>query len=82
MGQKIQKLSKVDVNEFPISLTILNIDTFTYHLAKYLLSTLSASEYTVKSTKVFVQKVTVKVSQSHQMISFIIKSLITNVPSE
>ena len=52
------------------------------HLAKFL-SPLSASEYTVKSTKDFIEKLkTVKVPKGYQMVSFDVKALFTNVPLE
>ena len=44
---------------------------------------LSASEYTVKSTKDFIEKLrTVKVPKEYQMVSFDVKALFTNVPLE
>ena len=56
--EKIHKLSQGDQAEkLPIRPIIFNIDTATYRLAKHfakLLSLLSASEYTVKSTKDFI----------------------------
>ena len=64
---KIHKLSNNDsVDKLPIRPIISNIGTATYHLvAKYLsklISPLSISEYTVSSTKDFVQNVqTIKV---------------------
>ena len=70
----------------PIRPTISNIDTTTYHLAKYLsklISSLSISEYTVSSTKDFVQNIrTIKVPTGHHMVSFDVKSLLANVPLE
>ena len=52
------------------------------HLAKFL-SPLSTSEYTVKSTKDFIEKLkTVKVPKGYQMVSFDVKALFTNVPLE
>ena len=51
-------------------------------LAK-LLSPLSTLEYTVKSTKVFTEKLrTVKVPKGYQMVSFDVKALFTNIPLE
>ena len=44
---------------------------------------LSVSEYTVKSTKDFIEKLrTVKVPKEYQMVSFDVKALFTNVPLE
>ena len=54
------KIHKIDtnekVNDLPIRPIISNIETATYHLAKYLahlLKPLSESQYTVKNTKAF-----------------------------
>ena len=63
---KIHKLSQGDqVEKCSIRPIISNIDTATYRLAKHLaklLSPLSTSEYTLKSTKDFIEKLkTVKV---------------------
>ena len=70
----------------PIRPTISNIGTTTYHLAKYLsklISSLSISEYTVSSTKDFVQNIrTIKVPTGYYMVSFDVKSLLANVPLE
>ena len=85
---KIHKLSQGDqVDKLPIIKPIIsNIDTATYRLAKHLakfLSLLSTSEYTVKSTKDFIEKLkTVKVPPGHQLVSFDLKALFTNVPLE
>ena len=58
----------------------------TYRIAKHLaklLSPLSTSEYTVKSTKDLIEKLkTVKVPKGNQMVSFDAKALFTNVPLE
>ena len=84
---KIHKLSQGDqVEKPPIRPIISNIDTATYWLAKHLaklLSQLSPSEYTVKSTKYFIEKLrTVKVPKRYRMVSFDVKALSTNVPLE
>ena len=85
---KIHKLSQGDqVDKLPIIKPIIsNIDTATYRLAKHLaklLSPLSTSKYTVKSTKDFIEKFkTVKVPTGHQLVSFDVKALFTNVPLE
>jgi len=57
---KIHKLREGDnVNQLPLRPIISNVNTASYHLAKYLaklLSPLSKSEYTVKSTNDFIHK--------------------------
>ena len=84
---KIHKLSNDNnVEIFPIRPIISNIGTATYSQAKYLsklTSPLSSSEYTVSSTKDFVQNIqTIKVPTGYHMVSFDVKSLLTNVPLE
>ena len=84
---KIHKLSNDDnVEKLPIRPIISNIGTATYLLAKYLsklMSPLSISEYTVSSTKDFVQNIrTSKVPTGYYMVSFDVKALFTNVPLE
>ena len=58
---KVHKLpEKGNVDQLPIRLTVSNIGTATYQLANYLaklLSPLSQSQYTVKSTKDFIEKI-------------------------
>ena len=65
---KIHKLSPGDqIEKLPIRPIISNIDTATYRLAKHLaklLSPLSASEYTVKSTRLYR-----KIKNSYEMVS-------------
>ena len=72
------------VDKLPIQPIVSNIRTPTNQLAKYqgkLLSPLANSEYNVTSTKDFIKKIkNVKVSNGHQLISFDVKSLFTNVP--
>ena len=85
--EKIHKLSNdSNVEKLPIRPIISNIGTATYNLAKYLsklISPLSSSEYTVSSTKHFVQNIqTIKVPIGYHMVSFDVKSLFTNVPLE
>ena len=84
---KMHKLSQGDqVEKLPIRSIISNVDTATYRLVKHrakLLSPLSTSECTVKSTKDFIEKLrTVKVPKGYQMVSFDVKALFTNVPLE
>ena len=59
-----RKIDKVHengtINDLPIRPIVSNIGTASYHLAKYLahlLSPLSQSEFTVKSTREFMSKV-------------------------
>ena len=82
---KLHKISiNDDVDKLLIRPIISNIGTPTYQLAKYLakiLSPLANSEYIVTSTKDFIEKIkNVKVPDGHQLISFDVKSLFTNVP--
>ena len=52
------------------------------HLSQFL-SLLSTSEYTVKNTKCFIEKLrTDEVLKGYQMVSFDVKALFTNVPLE
>ena len=70
----------------PIRPIISNIGTATCNLAKYLsklTSPLSSSEYTVSSTRDFVQNLrTIKIPIGYHMVSFDVKSLLTSVPLE
>lgn len=84
---KIPKLSQGEqVDRLPIRPIIPNINTVTYQVAKYiatLTSPLSTSEYTVKTTKDFIEKIrTVKVTKGYRMLSFDVKALFTNEPLE
>ena len=58
---KIHKLSPNDtINKLPLRTIVSNIGTATYHLSKYLaelLSPLSESQYTIKNSKHFVEKI-------------------------
>ena len=82
-----EKLHKILINDgadkLPISPIISNIRTPTYQPEKYLaklLSPLGNLEYTVTRTKDFIGKIkNVKVYDGHQLISFDVKSLFTNV---
>ena len=82
---KLHKISiNDDVDKLLIRPIISNIGTPTYQLAKHLakiLSPLANSEYIVTSTKDFIEKIkNVKVPDGHQLISFDVKSLFTNMP--
>ena len=82
---KIHKLLPNDtINELPLRPIVSNIGSATCHLSKYLaklLSPLSKSEYTIKSTKYFVEKIKKEhIPNDHLLVSFDVKSLFTNVP--
>ena len=81
---KIHKLSSNDLNGLPLRLIVSNIGTAAYETAKYLaklLSPLSKSNYTINSTKQFVNHIRKqKVPDGYQMVSFDVTSLFTNVP--
>ena len=72
------------VDDLPIQPTISNINTASCQLAKYLaklLSPLSMSEYTVKSTSDFSSHIKGQnIPNSFKLISFDVTSLFTNVP--
>ena len=74
------------MDQLPIRPIISNIGTATYQLAKYLaklLSPLSQSQYTVKSTKGFMEKIrNVNVPHGFDMILFDMKFLFASVPLE
>ena len=65
---------------------ISDIGAATYHLAKYLsklILPLCISEYTVPSTKDFIQNIrTIKIPIEYHRVSSDVKSLITNDPLE
>ena len=71
------------MDQLPIRPIIYNIGTATHQLAKYLaklLFPLSQSQYTVKSTKDFTDKIrNVNVPHGFDMISFDVKSLFTRI---
>ena len=84
---KVHKLKPEDedkVNRLPIRPIISNIGTATHKTAKYLcdlLSPLGKSEYTVESTKEFINRIKgTRVPEGYVMISFDVVSLFTNVP--
>ena len=82
---KFHKISIHDgVGKLPIRPIISNIEKPTYQPAKYLaklLSPLANSEYTVTSSKDFIEKIkNAKVSDGHQLSSFDVKSLFTDEP--
>ena len=74
------------VDQLPIRPTASNIGTATYNLARHLtklLSPLSKCKYTTDSTKHFLEKIKQEtVPDGYKMVSFDVKSLFTNLPSE
>ena len=72
------------VNNLPLRPIISNIGTTSYHLAKYLaktLSPLSKSEYTVNNNLELISYMkAISIPSDHNLISFDVKSLFTNVP--
>ena len=64
--------------------SLINNGTATYHLLKYLaelLSPISESEYTIKNTKYFVEKIKKEhITNDHLLVLLDVKSLFTNVP--
>ena len=84
---EIAKIHKIDtsrkVEDLPITPTVSNIGTATYHLAKYLaqlLKPFSESQYTVKNTKEFTKKIRKqKIPKDYTMGSFDVVSLLANV---
>ena len=71
------------INNLPIRPIVLNLNTATYNLAKYLFKLLSPLQQlgnTAKNTKEFIKDFKQKLSQEHKMLSFDVKSLFTNVP--
>ena len=82
---KLHKLWPNDtIKELSLRPIIPNIGNATYHLSKYLaelLSPLSESEYTIKKTKHFVEKIKKEhIPNDHLLVSFDVKSLFTKVP--
>ena len=83
---KIHKLRENSniVDDLPIRPVISNIGTATYEISKYLanlLSPLTKSEYTISSTKEFIQRLKSKsIDPNYDMVSFDVTSLFTNVP--
>ena len=84
------KIHKVPRNgnkdQLPIRSIVSNLNTATYQLAEHLskiLSLLRESEYTIKSTRHFMEIIKRKeVPEGFQMMSFDVNSLFLNVPLE
>ena len=84
---KLHKLKNDStVDDLPIRPIISNINTASYQLAKYLaklLSPLSTSEYTVKSTSDFITHIKRQnIPNNFKLISFDVTSLLTNDKNE
>ena len=82
---KVHKLNgSTDVNQLPMRPVISNIGTATYELSKYLadlLRPLTKSEYSIDSTKDFIDRIRQKgIPQGYEMVSFDVVSLFTSVP--
>ena len=82
---KVHKLKdSTDVDQLPLRPVISNIGTATYELSKYLaelLKPLTKSEYSIDSTKDFVDRIKTKcINQEFVVISFDMVSLFTSVP--
>ena len=83
---KLHKLNRgcKDVNQLPIRPIISNIGTATYKTSKYLaklLAPLTKSEYSITSTAEFISRIRdLKVDKDHDMVSFDVSNLFTNVP--
>ena len=83
---KVHKLKEdtYSINNLPLRPVISNIGTATYELSKYLanlLQPLTKNEYTIDSTKHFVEKIRgERIPRDHEMVSFDVVSLFTNVP--
>ena len=82
---KVHKLKQGDsVDQLLLRPMVSNCGTASYKLEKYLaklLSPLSKSQYTVQSTKEFINHIKKqKVPSNYKMISFDVISLFTNVP--
>ena len=73
-------------NELQLRPIASHIGTATYYLSKYLaelLSPLSESEYIIKKTKHFVEKIKKEhVLNDHLLVSFDVKSLFPNVQQD
>ena len=82
---KVHKLKgSNDVNRLPMRPVISNIGTATYELSKHLadlLKPLTKSQYSIDSTKDFVNKIRQKrIPQDFELVSFDVVSLFTSVP--
>ena len=75
----------MNLQDLPLRLVISNVGTASYQLAKYLaklLSPLSKSQYTVNSTKEFIDLIKKETAPSSYKISFDVYLLFTMVPSD
>ena len=76
--------SSRDVEQLPVRPIISNIGTATYQTSKYLaklLAPLTKSKYTINSTTDFITFTqNLKLDKDHDLVSFDVSSLFTNVP--
>ena len=84
---KIHKLLELGtVDQLPLRPIVSNIGTASYYLAKHLgkiLAPLSKSEYTLRNTKFLPISLNLKkIPSNHQLISFDVVALFTNVPTD
>ena len=83
---KVHKLKEdtYSISNLPLRPVISNIGTATYEISKYLanlLQPLTKNEYTIDSTKHFVEKIRgERIPSDHELVSFDVVSLFTNVP--
>ena len=82
---KVHKLKDSrNVDELPLRPVISNIGTATYELSKYLaelLKPLTKSQYSVESTKDFIERIkNKKIQHDYDLVSFDVVSLFTSVP--
>ena len=80
-------LPKIHKNNAPIRPIISAIDTYNYHLAKYLESILKPlienDEHILRDTFEFVNKIsTIDINTEKYIVSFDVESLFTNVPTD
>ena len=80
---KLQNGSR-DINQLPLRPVISNIGTATYEISKFLanlLQPIAKSEYTINSTKDFIEKLRDKnIEEQFEIVSFDVVSLFTSVP--
>ena len=85
---KLHKLKEgnKDIEQLPVRPIISNIGTATYNTSKYLaklLAPLTKSKYTILNSKEFVAFTKdLKIDNDHEMVSFDVSNLFTNVPLE
>ena len=83
---KVHKMAEGsrNIDELPVRPIVSSIGTATYATSKYLadlLAPLAKSQYTVDSTKAFIERIRNKsIDDEYDMVSFDVTSLFTNVP--